>query len=102
MSKPFRLSIEEWVPQCRILYDKFHILQHANDAVEEVRRAEFFRKGAKMRDLIKGKRWLLLTRWKNLEPSQRGILNRLFPVEQARLQGLSAQRKSGRIVELPV
>jgi transposase len=82
MWKPFRLSIEEWVPQCRIVYDKFHILQHANDAVEEVRRAEFFRKGAKMRDLIKGKRWLLLTRWKNLEPSQRGILNRLFQLNK--------------------
>jgi hypothetical protein len=33
--------------------DKFDIIQHANDAVEEVRRAEFFRKGRKMRDVIK-------------------------------------------------
>ena len=30
---------------CRIVYDKFHIMQHANDAIDEVRRAEFFRKG---------------------------------------------------------
>lgn len=82
MWKPFRLSIEDWVPQCRIVYDKFHILQHANDAVEEVRRAEFFRKGPKMRDLVKGKRWLLLTRWKNLAPDQRGILNRLFQLNK--------------------
>jgi transposase len=36
MWEPFRLSIEEWVPGCRIVYDKFHIIQHANDAVEEV------------------------------------------------------------------
>jgi hypothetical protein len=36
-----------------------------------VRRAEFFRKGRKMRDVIKGKKWLLLSRWKNL-----GVLNR--------------------------
>ena len=78
MWEPFRLSIQQWAPQCRIVYDKFHILQHANDAVEEVRRAEFFRKGRKMRDVIKGKRWLLLSRWKNLVPGQRGILNRLF------------------------
>ena len=54
MWEPFRLSIEEWAPGCSIVYDKFHIIQHANDAVEEVRRAEFFRKGPKMRDLIKG------------------------------------------------
>ena len=58
------------------------ILQHANDAVEEVRRAEFFRKGPKTRGLIKGKRWLLLTRWKNLERNQRGILNRLFQLNK--------------------
>ena len=78
MWEPFRLSMEEWVPACRIVHDKFHILQQANDAVDEVRRAEFFRKGRKMRDVIKGKKWLLLSRWKNLVPRQRGVLNRLF------------------------
>jgi len=26
MWEPFRLSIEQWVPDCRIIYDKFHIL----------------------------------------------------------------------------
>jgi transposase len=82
MWEPFRISIEEWAPQCSIIYDKFHILQHANDAVNEVRRAEFFRKGPQMRDLIKGKKWLLLSRWKNLEPDQRGVLNRLFQVNR--------------------
>src|SRR5438309_2040786 len=69
-------------PRCRVIYDKFHIMQHANDAVDEVRRAEFFRKGRKMRDLIKGKKWLLLSRWKNLAPRQRGVLNRLFQLNR--------------------
>jgi transposase len=82
MWEPFRLSMEEWVPGCRIVYDKFHILQHANDAVDEVRRVEFFRKGRKMRDVIKGKKWLLLSRWKNLAPRQRGVLNRLFQLNR--------------------
>jgi transposase len=45
MHEPFRLSLEQWVPQCRLIYDKFHVMQHANEAVSEVRRAEFFRKG---------------------------------------------------------
>ena len=49
MWEPFRLSIEQWAPNCRIVYDKFHIMQHANAAVDEVRRAEFFRKGGRMR-----------------------------------------------------
>jgi transposase len=63
---------------CQIVYDKFHILQHANDAVDEVRKAEFFRQGPEMRGLIKGKKWLLLSRWKNLTEVRRGELNRLF------------------------
>jgi len=54
MWEPFRLSIEESAPQCRIMYDKFRILQHASDAVDEVRRAEFFRKGGKNRGLVRG------------------------------------------------
>jgi transposase len=82
MWEPFRLSMADWVPGCRIVYDKFHIMQHANDAVDEVRRAEFFRKGQKMRDVVKGKKWLLLSRWKNLAPTQRGVLNRLFQLNR--------------------
>jgi transposase len=78
MWEPFRLSIEEWAPQCKIVYDKFHILQHANDAIDEVRRAEFFRQGKEKREVIKGKKWLLMSRWKNLTGTQRGVLNRLF------------------------
>jgi transposase len=78
MWEPFRMSIEQWAPQCRIVYDKFHIMQHANDAVDEVRRAEFFRKGKQGREVIKGKRWLLLSRWGNLSGEKRGQLNELF------------------------
>jgi len=55
MWEPFRLSIEEWAPACRIVYDKFHIIQHANDAVDEVRRAEFFRKGERCAMSSKGR-----------------------------------------------
>jgi len=82
MWEPFRLSIEQWASQCKIVYDKFHILQHANDAIDEVRKAEFFRQGPKKRGLIKGKKWLLQSRWKNLTPESRGELNRLFQLNR--------------------
>ena len=67
---------------CKIVYDKFHIMQHANAAVDEVRRAEFFRKGKKLRGLIKGKRWLLLSRWVNLDTTKRRMLNELFALNR--------------------
>src|SRR6202162_3014510 len=31
---------------------------------------------------IKGKKWLLLSRWKNLAKNQRGVLNRLFQLNR--------------------
>jgi transposase len=56
MWEAYRQSIEEWAPRCRIVYDKFHILQHANAAVDEVRR--------------------------NLDSQHRGELNRLFQLNR--------------------
>jgi transposase len=82
MWQPFTNSIEQWARNCRIVYDKFHVLQHANKAIDEVRRAEFFRKGGRMRGVVKGKRWLLLTRWVNLEGKKRQQLNDLFALNR--------------------
>jgi transposase len=82
MWRPFTNSIEQWARNCRIVYDKFHVLQHANKAIDEVRRAEFFRKGGRMRGVVKGKRWLLLTRWVNLEGKKRQQLNDLFALNR--------------------
>ncbi|HEY6847842.1 MAG TPA: ISL3 family transposase [Terracidiphilus sp.] len=82
MWEPFRQSLEQWVPECRIIYDKFHILQHASQAVDEVRWAEFFRKGGAARDLVRGKRWLLLSSWLNLDRGKRRQLNALFALHR--------------------
>jgi transposase len=82
MWRPFTNSIEQWARNGRIVYDKFHVLQHANKAIDEVRRAEFFRKGGRMRGVVKGKRWLLLTRWMNLDSNKRQQLNDLFALNR--------------------
>jgi len=82
MWEPFKSSIEQGAPHCAIVYDKFHIMQHANKAIDEVRRAEFFRKGGAWRGVVKGKRWLLLTRWVNLNPEKRQQLNALFALNR--------------------
>ncbi len=82
MWEPFTKSILKWAPECRIVFDKFHVMQHANRAVDEVRRSEFFRKGGRMRGLVKGKRWLLLTRWMNLDNRKRQLLNELFRINR--------------------
>ena len=82
MWQAFTTSIHEWAPRCRIIYDKFHVMQHANAAVDEVRRAEFFRKGGLARQVVKGKRWLLLSRWVHLSAAKRQQLNALFALNR--------------------
>ena len=97
MWEPYRLSIEQYAPQCRIVYDKFHIMQHANEAVDEVRRAEFFRQGKQMRELVKGKRWLLLTRWVNLSGRKRQELNTLFSMNRKLLKAYLLKESLDRL-----
>jgi transposase len=80
MWEAFTNSIHQYAPQCRIVYDKFHVLQHANQAIDEVRRAEFFRKGGRAREIVKGKRWLLLTRWVNLDTKKKDNLTPCLPL----------------------
>jgi len=82
MWQPFTASITDWAPQCKIVYDKFHIMQHANLAVNEVRCAEFFRKGGQAREIVKGKSWLVLTRWVNLTGKKQQMLNELFKLNR--------------------
>ena len=38
MWRPFTNSIAQWARNCRIVCDKFHVLQHANKAIDKVRR----------------------------------------------------------------
>jgi transposase len=97
MWKPYRLSIEQWAPRCQIIYDKFHIMQHANKAVDEVRRAEFFRKGGRMRNVVKGKRWLLLSRWVNLDTGKKRQLNQLFALNRRVLKAYLLKESLDRL-----
>ncbi|MDX2151852.1 MAG: ISL3 family transposase [Bryobacteraceae bacterium] len=97
MWEPHRLSIEQWAPQCQIVYDKFHIMQHANKAIDEVRRSEFFRKGGRLRGLVKGKRWLLLTRWVNLTAGRRQELNQLFALNRKLLEAYLLKESLDRL-----
>jgi len=78
-------------------YDKFHVLQHANGAIDEVRRAEFFRKGGRRRGLVKGKRWLLLSRWVNLSWAKRRELNQLFALNRKLLKAYLLKESLGRL-----
>jgi len=71
MWEPFLLSLKEHLPKAAIVYDKFHVMKHVNAAVDETRRQEFFRRRGWPRSAMRGKRWLLLTRWHNLTSTKK-------------------------------
>jgi transposase len=72
MLRPYLNAVGTVLSKGEIVFDKFHVLQHASAALDEVRRQEFFRAGAVMREHGRGKRWLLLRRWKTVRGSKRG------------------------------
>ncbi len=78
MHRPYLNAVAEVLPNAAIVFDKFHVLQHASNAIDEVRRQEFFRAGPVMRKYGRGKRWLLLHRWRNVRGSKRRELQELF------------------------
>jgi transposase len=78
MHQPYINAVARELAKAEIVFDKFHVLQHASMALDEVRRQEFFRAGAVMRAFGRGKRWLLLRRWKTVRGSKRTELQQLF------------------------
>ena len=78
MWKAFRNSVQTHAPQAQILFDKFHILRHLADAMDQVRRAEYKRVAAKDRAFIKGQRYTLLSHRANLTLAGRRSLQKLL------------------------
>jgi len=76
---PFRASTRKHAAQAAILFDKFHVLRHLSDALDEVRRSEYARLTSdRKRRFIKGQRYALLSRWANLSCRGRRALKLLF------------------------
>jgi len=69
--------VREHAPNAQILFDRFHIVKHLNEAVEEVRRSEMRRLSLKERVVFKRSRWLLLKNPWNLNPDQKERLSTL-------------------------
>jgi transposase len=78
MWKAFRNSTEKHVPQAAILYDKFHVMRHLNEALDSIRKQEYARLADKDRQYVKGQKYTLLSRWKNLSVEGKDALKTLF------------------------
>jgi len=77
MWDPFISSIQENT-KAQIIFDKFHIAKKINEALDKVRRNEFSKADSLERKNMKHKRFLILSRRKNLELDKKEILAQLL------------------------
>jgi transposase len=78
MWKPFENATREQVPQAAILYDKFHVLRHLNEAMDKIRKSEYYRLSGDDRKFIKGQKYNLLSHRENLSTDGRKALKTLL------------------------
>jgi transposase len=78
MWKPFRNATVARAPQAAILFDKFHIMRHLGEALDQVRKAEYARLSGQDRHFIKGQKYTLLSRHENLTREGRQSLKTLL------------------------
>jgi transposase len=69
--------VRQHARNAQILFDRFHIVKHLNEAVEEVRRSEMRRLTNKEKVPFKRSRWLLLKNPWNLNADQKERLSTL-------------------------
>jgi transposase len=72
MSGAYISGVKQHLPNAEVTFDKFHVIAHASEAVDETRRQE-----QKLDPGLKGLRWVLLKDRKKLTIAQRAELDSL-------------------------
>jgi len=71
MSLAYIEAVAEYLPDARLVFDRFHVIKLYNEKLSELRR-DLYRQltDTMQKDALKGIRWLLLKRSENLDPSR--------------------------------
>jgi transposase len=85
MAQGFINAVRDHAPQADIVFDRFHIERHLTEAVNEVRKHEFWRRGGVHRAAIRGKKFLLLAKRRRVHWRRRVELDQLLRMNK-RLQ----------------
>lgn len=78
MWKPFIRSFKAHCLGIQIIYDKFHVIRHLLEALNEVRKAELRKAAGRFKDLLAGKKFILLSRQAHIRGKARVALNELL------------------------
>jgi len=101
-----RTVVSAGAPDAIVTLDPFHLVQWANDALDEVRREEWNllrRKGeAGAAKEFKGLRWLLLRNWENLRGDPRSVIGDLARANQRTFRAWQLKEELRDILALPL
>jgi len=78
MWKPFRTATKRHAQNAAVLFDKFHIMRHLGEALDEVRKSEYARLTGSKRRFIKGQKYTLLANRESLDLDGRRALRELL------------------------
>jgi len=82
MAQGYIGAVHAHAPQAAIVFDRFHIERHLTWAVDEVRKHEFWRRGGAHREAVRGKRFLLLRKYRRVHWRKRGALAELLLINR--------------------
>lgn len=82
-------AVKEFLPEAKLVFDRFHIVKRMNEKLTELRRDEYVKATCrKDKDILKGTRWLLLRKNNSIsQPKSKlpGSKTARFAAEQRRL-----------------
>jgi transposase len=88
MCAPFIAEVKARAPQAEIVFDPFHVVKLASEAIHEVRRTEArIRKGTDEAAVLKGSRWALLKASESLTRKERLHLREVEALNQRVYRG---------------
>lgn len=70
MSAAYRGAVSTFLPDAKIVFDRFHVVKLFNEKLSDLRRSLYHQANDEQKKVLKGSRWLLLKNPENLDPEK--------------------------------
>lgn len=97
MWKPFGNSFRAHCPAIQIIYDKFHVIRHLLEALNQIRKAELRKAAGRFKGLLAGKKFILLKRQARVRGKAREALNDLLAASPKLLKAHLLKERFGHL-----
>lgn len=97
MWEPFRNSFQKHCPGIKIIYDKFHVIQYLQEALNDVRKAELSKALGRFKKTLSGKKFVLMARQSHVRGKAREALNDILAASPKLLKAYLLKESFGRM-----